>query len=312
MSNTTTRNITVVKKQRMKRDKVIFLITAMTLPLIQFFIMYVMVNFNSITLSFKKYITNDDSGAFIFCGFANFVQVIKDFGTQANMQYLIRNSFTMYLVTSPLILISCMFLAYTVWKKVLFSKFFSVMLFLPSILPSLVFVIIGKFTFQNLFPAITGIPEHGEILNPPQGFTTLLWYQFFISFGPNTIYFLGAMSNISPSVVEAGKLDGANTFREFIHIVFPSIFPTISTFVITGVAGIFINQANLYNFFGGGAHASSYTIGYYLFVQVIGTGGGGLTMYPYAAAGGLILTLIAAPTTLTVKYLLEKFGPSED
>ena len=32
--------------------------------------------------------------------------------------------------------------------------------------------------------------------------------------------------------------------------------------------------------------------------------------YPYAAAMGIVFTLVATPITLGTKYLLEKFGPS--
>jgi hypothetical protein len=34
--------------------------------------------------------------------------------------------------------------------------------------------------------------------------------------------------------------------------------------------------------------------------------------YPYAAAGGLLFTLVVAPITIVTKSLLEKYGPSED
>jgi hypothetical protein len=33
--------------------------------------------------------------------------------------------------------------------------------------------------------------------------------------------------------------------------------------------------------------------------------------YPYAAAMGIVFTLIATPITLITKYLLEKYGPSQ-
>ncbi len=308
MNNSTidTLNITV-KKPKIKKDKVIFLITAMTLPLVQFFIMYVMVNFNSILLSFKSY--NGD-GTFSFSGFGNFVQVIKDFDTESSMQFIIKNSLIMYLVTSLLTLVSCMFLAYTIWKKVLFSKFFSVILFLPSILPSMVFVILGNFVFKQLVPAITGIPAHGEMLNAPQGFYTLLWYAFFVSFGPNTIYFLGSMSSISPSVVEAGKLDGANSFREFIHIVFPSIFPTLTSLIVVGVISIFNNQGYILAYYGVQAPHTVRTIGYEIYIRVKNSVN--YYDYPKTAAMGMLFTAIAIPVVLLIRYLMEKFGPSED
>lgn len=308
MNNTNLDAIKITaKKNKMKKDKVIFLITAMALPLIQFFIMYVMVNANSILLSFKDY--NGD-GTFSFVGFKHFGQVLKDFSSVSAMKIMLENSIIMYLVTSPLMIVACMLLAYTIWKKVLFSKFFSVILFLPSILPSLIFVILGNFVFKNLVPAITGIPEHGEMLNPPQGFITLLWYQFFVSFGPNTIYFLGSMSNISPSVVEAGKLDGANSFREFIHIVFPSIFPTLTSLIVVGFVSIFNNQGYILAFYGVQASDSVKTFGYYIYTRV--KNAVNYYDYPYTAAMGMIFTIIAIPVVLLIRHLMEKFGPSED
>lgn len=307
MDNNVLLNVQKKKKSKMKKDKIIFLIEAMALPILQFIIMYVFVNFNSILLSFKSY--NGD-GTFSFSGFGNFVRVFKDFKTEASMQYILKNSLTMYFVTSPLMLITCMLLSFAVWKKVWFSKFFSVVLFLPSILPSMVFVIIGRFAFQNLVPAITGVAAHGEILNAPQGFTTLLWYQFVVGFGPNVIYFLGSMSGISPSVVEAGKLDGANAFREFIHIVFPSVFPTLTSLVVVGIVSIFGNQGYILAYYGVQAPNSVRTIGYEIYIRVKNSVN--YYDYPVTAAMGMTFTLIAIPVVMLVKYLMGKFGPSED
>ena len=49
------------------------------------------------------------------------------------------------------------------------------------------------------------------------------------------------------------------------------------------------------------------TFGYYLFsgIAEVKT----MQEYPYYAATGLLLTFVAVPLTLGVKYLLEKFGP---
>ena len=37
-----------------------------------------------------------------------------------------------------------------------------------------------------------------------------------------------------------------------------------------------------------------------------------MTDYPFLSSLGLLMTIVAAPLTLIVKYLLEKFGPSVD
>ena len=98
--------------------------------------------------------------------------------------------------------------------------------------------------------------------------------------------------------------------------MFPSIFPTIVTYIIVAIAGFFTNYGHFYSFYGGegGANRPFSTLGFYFFVKVAG---GTNTIpspadYPFVSAAGILFTLIVAPVTLLTKYLLEKFGPSED
>ena len=89
------------------------------------------------------------------------------------------------------------------------------------------------------------------------------------------------------------------------------IFPTITVFLVTGVGDFFTANACAYTFYAENAPYNVYTLGYYLFIKVIGANAS-LADYPYAAAAGLCLTLVAAPITLLVKYLLEKYGPDPE
>jgi ABC-type sugar transport system permease subunit len=116
------------------------------------------------------------------------------------------------------------------------------------------------------------------------------------------------MNNISDSVIEACKLDGANTLQEIWYIVLPLIYPTFVTFIVVGVGGIFIGQMGLYSFFGEGATPDIQTFGYWFFVR---TKAAGAKDYPELAAVGLLMTAIVAPITLLVKYGLEKLGPKQ-
>ena len=104
---------------------------------------------------------------------------------------------------------------------------------------------------------------------------------------------------------------GYPMWKEFWKITLPLIFPTITVFIVAGVAGFFINQCNIYNFYGNYAPEDISNLGYYMFVKVIGESAS-LSNYPYASALGVMFTLIAAPITLLVKYLLEKFGPGAE
>ena len=79
------------------------------------------------------------------------------------------------------------------------------------------------------------------------------------------LMYSGAMSGVSDSVIEAAKLDGITPIREFFYIIVPLIYPTLVTFLVVEVAGIFTNQMNLYNFYGLKAEYSLYTFGYFLY-----------------------------------------------
>lgn len=75
------------------------------------------------------------------------------------------------------------------------------------------------------------------------------------------------------------------------------------------MAGIFTNQMNLFSFFGPKAENSLSTFGYYLYSN---TQSATTADYPYLSSMGIVMTFIAVPLTLLVKFLLEKFGPSTD
>ena len=135
---------------------------------------------------------------------------------------------------------------------------------------------------------------------------TVLFYSLFMGFGPSTMMYVGAMNNISDSIVEYAKIDGFSPLQEFIYITLPMIYPTITTFITVGLAGVFTNQMGLYQFFGRDAEPSLWTVGYYMYVSIQGAG---LNDYPFLSAFGLVMTFLTAPVTLIVKKLLEKYGP---
>ena len=88
------------------------------------------------------------------------------------------------------------------------------------------------------------------------------------------------------------------------------IFPTISTFAITSVAAIFLNQLSLFSLFGAYAEPDVITMGYYLYKETVLNASNEMT-YPGLCAIGFLLTLIGVPMTLLTRFLLDKYGPSE-
>jgi len=78
---------------------------------------------------------------------------------------------------------------------------------------------------------------------------------------------------------------------------------------VAGLTGIFGGDLGVFNIFGPYASYRMYTVGYFLYVRLLGSNFAG---YPYLAAFGVLLTLILLPTVLLFRSALEKFGPKTE
>lgn len=279
-------------------------------PILQFLVFYVGVNFNSILLSFQKYDLN--TSTFYFVGFENFSYVLKNLFSQAMFKYSLWNSLLAYGVSFAMIPLSLLF-SYYMFKKFPLSGIYKVMLFLPSIVSSFVMMTVFRFFVEQAIPSLLrdlGVNiELGLLSSKNTQLPTIIFYNMWVGFGGSILMYLGSMNTISDSVMESAALEGAGFFTEFFLIVLPLCYQTIVTFIVVGIASIFVNQLGLFAFYQQFAPPRLYTFGYYLYVRTLGAS---YADYPELAAMGIIFTFVAVPLTLIIKYVLNKFGPSVD
>lgn len=282
----------------------------MAVPVLHFLIWYVVLNANSFALAFRKF--DFLSNRYVFAGWENFKAVIQDFLSNPQMAVLFRNSMVVYIIGLVITLPLTLLFAFYLYKKFPGHGVFKFVLYLPSMLSSIVVVTIFTYFVERYIPGlvqqITGKEMQGFLSNPDSRFSTIVFYNLWIGFGGSMLYYLGSMNGIPPELVEAAKIDGVNLFGEFIHITLPMIWPTLTTVITTGVVSIFTNQLSLVTFYGTGASSELQTIGYWLFADTLRAEE---VRYPYLSAAGLIITFIAAPLTFLVKYLMERFGPKD-
>ena len=236
----------------------------MVLPMLQFAIFYIYINFNSLKMSFWKYSINPAGNGYmyVFSGFDNFKEAIQIF---IQKSYLIVNSlkyFAVYLfIGVPLALI----FSFYIYKGYRGAKFYKVILFLPNIISSLIFALLFKYIVTNVysevFSKITGGSVTGLLDTNDTRMTTLTFYNIWVSFGVNMLMFSSAMGNIPKEVVEAGELDGMNIIQEFVLVTLPMIYPTITSIIVICTTGIFSNQMSLHAFYGTQAESFG-TLGY--------------------------------------------------
>ena len=298
-------------KSRVFKNKsaLLFYICIVALPTLQFLIFYVGVNFNSIILAFKEY----DGDVAHFAGFDNFILAFQNLANSPEVNPAIKNSLILYACT-VFVTFGALVFAFYIYKRYIGSELFRFVLFLPQIISSVVLVLIFMYFVEEGLPAL-GITEVGLIANPKTDFQTILFYNIWAGFGTQLMMYNGAMRAIPESVGEAAKIDGASSFQEFIFITIPSIWGTLSTFIVVCICEIFTNMMSLVSFKALGAESRLITFGYYLYREMWRASKGGVVIggkLPYLSAMGVIFSAIAISATLLVRWLLKKLGPKTE
>ena len=293
----------------------IFYIGLLIIPITQVVIFYFVVNINSILLAFKQY--DGASGQFMW-SIETLKQMFTTLHTDKGMTFRLVNSVIMYVVSMVVVLPLSLLFSFYIYKKKPPNKLFCTMLFLPSVVSPIVLSMLFGYFVDRAIPEIMlkwfGKEVDGLLAGLDTQFSTVIVYNALLGFGVQVLMYANAMSGINDSTVEAARLDGANSMQEFWHISLPSIFPTLTTFVVVGVAGLFTNQLNLLGFFNTSANVETQSIGYYLAAEILNASKvqGGVARYPLLSAFGLLSTAIAVPLTFLVKFLMERFGPRTD
>ena len=303
-----------------KQKRMTFYILMFALPLLQFLIFYLYVNFNSIIIAFQKRL--DGKVSFTSDNF----KVAFDYFFSSKGGEMMWNSLQLLLCQLLIVTPLGLLFSYYIAKGRAGASFYRIMLYLPQVLSLAVLAPLFKFVVNTVYPYVSlkffDKPARA-LLSPTTAtnikFYTALVFTLWFSFGANVLIYTGAMSGIDQSIVESAQLDGVTTMQEFWHIYVPITFPTLTTFILTSLAGMFNNQMSLHMFFGNDAEIRVF--GYYFYrmasintasIKTLDTSkvvGQYMTLGQLAALG-LISTCILVPVTLLARKCLTKFGPS--
>lgn len=304
------------KKPKIDRGDLLFYCIFLAWPVLQFCIFYIGVNFNSIILSFRHSELSPDKTELItnFWVLDSYKEAWDMLWRGDGKQY-IAFTFKAFFTTSVISIPLGLLFAYYIFKKLPGWSAFRVVLFLPSILSGVVVGLLYRYMFAGL-GEILGV----NLMDPVDGnlFATLMFYNIWMSFGTNVLMYSNKMSSISEEIIESAHLDGAVGIKEFWYIVLPLTYSTLSVFLITGVASMFVNQYGVLEMFNWNADASVKSIGFWFFAQanqykqMLSLDDISAAGLPTLAAMGIIMTIITVPIALTVRWALEKYGPSED
>lgn len=160
-----------------------------------------------------------------FAGLNNYRDVLTD---SSFLQVLI-NTFVFAISTSVFAVIIPLVLACILNNKIRGSNFYKTAYFLPFITPMIVIAIVWQWIFDPNIGLLNQLFHlnikwlYDARFAMPALITVSVWKLI----GYNMIIFLSGLSTINQEVLEAAKIDGANTWQTFKNVTVPLLSPTI-------------------------------------------------------------------------------------
>lgn len=293
-----------VKKKKMTKTRIAFILFACLPPVIDWLIHYVYANAASFGLAFTG-----SKGQF---SLENFVRLWEELKTpDSSIMVAIRNTlitFGLDLLTFPLYPL----ISYFIYKKIPGASLYRVLFFLPRIIFSvaLAFIvtrILGVNGFvaeavQNLFH----LDSRPELLADSRyANATVLLHMLWMGFPGDLIIWGGAFARIPVELLESGRIDGTNWWKEFTHIIVPLMWPTIALKMVLSFARIFSSSAQVFLLTGG--EFGTMTLQSWMYIELLsGSGSPNPHAFNYMSAVGLCMTVIAVALSLITRNITDK------
>jgi multiple sugar transport system permease protein len=172
-----------------------------------------------------------------------------------------------YFIASFIQISLAVILAYLISFKTKFSNIFKGIYFFPSLINSVAISFIFLFFFQpngtlDSVLKILGLGgfKHYWLRDPNIVNISLASVSVWRYVGQNIVMFSAAMQSISPDILEAAEVDGANSFQKLRHIIMPGISKIIGLMLFLSISGSLQAFETPYIMTGGGNGSMTFVI----------------------------------------------------
>ncbi|MBV9228196.1 MAG: sugar ABC transporter permease, partial [Chloroflexi bacterium] len=209
-------------------------------------------------------------------GLSNYEFLLHDPNFWQSLQVTI----TYVVISVPLQLFLSLFLALILMSGIRGKAFWRLAIFTPFIMPLVATTAAWLWIFDNYHGLFNGILRllHLQPINwlgdPHWTLPSIILYTTWKAAGFSVVIFMAGLGNISPSLSEAARVDGANAWQVFRHITWPLLLPitlvvlllsTIEAFKMFQPVFLFVTPT-------GGPLNAARTLSLYMFSQAFASG----------------------------------------
>jgi multiple sugar transport system permease protein len=237
-----------------------------------------------------------------FVGLDNYVAAL----VSSSFRRALGNVVVFIVINVPLTVVLGLTLAAALNSALPLRGFFRSAYYIPYVTASVavVGVWLWMFSEDGLVNAVLGslAPDPSWLVNSGWAMPLIALFATWKQLGFYVVLYLAAMQNIPETLYEAAKVDGAGVWQRFMAVTVPGVRGTTALVVILSTivaANVFTEPYLLTS--GGGPNGASITPVLLMYQQGIEQGDAG-----FAAAIGVLLTLLVMAVSLVNRYVLER------
>jgi multiple sugar transport system permease protein len=187
----------------------------------------------SLYYSFTNY---DIVGPSQIVGLSNYQQLLHD----PEFRQALGNTLYLVVVMVPLSLLTALGYALLLNLPVYGQRTFRTILYLPQMVPTVAAAILWIWVLNPKYGLVNTVLGWFHILGP-LWLSSISWSKPAIvllniwGIGGGAIIFLAGLQGISPALIDAARVDGANLWHRFRHVTLPALSPLILFNAIIGV-----------------------------------------------------------------------------
>ena len=195
-------------------------------------------------------------------------------------------------------------------QKIRGRVFLRTLYYLPVVSSVVVSAMIWRWIYSpqhgllNYFLSLVGIPPQHWLNDPNLALISLVIVTIWGSIGSNMVIFLAGLQDIPRDIVEAARVDGANSVQSFLRITVPLMRPVILFVVVTFTISIFRNFGLIFMLTQGGPFNRTNTMVWEVYQNVFGY----LRLGRGAAISVVMLIIVLILTLISFRVLRERQG----
>lgn len=262
------------------------------------FVAYPLVEVFRLSLHRVNALTGEEA----FIGFDNFARMISEPDTPR----ILLNTLFLAVLLSVSETVFALALAVLLNQKLPGINFFRAAIFVPALVTMVAWTIVWGFMLQpegllDWVGSLAGLGPVEWLRTDWLTLAILALVQMLKNIGLYMMIFLAALQSVPSDLLDASKVDGANSWRSFRHIVIPQISPTILMVFMLTVVGAFKVFDVIYILTRGGPGASTTVLSYAVYKAFAQNDIG------YASAFGVFLFLLIVVISAGIWQLRKRF-----